>query len=100
MRLIGYTNLIVGVAIFFGSALGGWLADRVPAVFGYQLCFLFLLSGLLRYGAYFFLSKRFEEIRKHTRTVKSVALFFSVVGIKPILTSGTTSPSFVDEEQK
>src|SRR5262245_25518044 len=51
VRCIAYFNVINGVALFLGSLLGGFLASRLPPLFGYRLlslfsfffCFLFFL---------------------------------------------------------
>lgn len=85
VRCLAYFNLINGTAIFIGSLLGGFLADRLPPIRGHSLLTLFALSGLLRLGACFFLSSRFQEVRASARRVSSRRLFFSVLGIRPLL---------------
>lgn len=85
MRCLGYFNVINGLAIFFGAALGGWLSDHLMPVFGYPLLGIFLVSAAFRLAAHFFLSEQFQEVRSGTPKVSSVQLFFSVVGIHPIL---------------
>ncbi len=84
VRCLGYFNLINGAAIFLGATIGGFLATRLPPISGYDLLSLFLLSGIFRLFAYFFLSSHFQEVRKTTRHVSSLKLFFSVVGIRPL----------------
>jgi hypothetical protein len=84
VRCLGYFNLINGMAIFGGASLGGFLADRLPLLWGFSFLSLFLLSGLLRFLAHFFLSRHFREVRESARKVSSVRLFFSVVGIRPL----------------
>ncbi|MBI2361675.1 MAG: MFS transporter [Deltaproteobacteria bacterium] len=84
IRCIGYFNVINGTALFFGAALGGFLASRLPPLMGYSLHSLFALSSLCRLVSYFALSRRFQEVRS-SRAVSSRELFFSVVGIRPIV---------------
>ena len=84
VRCLGYFNLISGVAIFAGSLLGGFLADRLPPLFGLRLMSLFLLSGLLRIPAAIGRAK-FREVRETaSHRVSSMRLFFSVVGVRPL----------------
>lgn len=85
VRCLGYFNLINGVALFAGTLLGGYLADRLPPLLGYRLLTLFVLSGTLRLLAHGFLSGRFTEVRATHRPVSSLQLFFSAVGIRPLL---------------
>ncbi|MCF6158486.1 MAG: MFS transporter [wastewater metagenome] len=84
LRCLGYFNLINGSAIFAGASLGGFLADRLPPLWGHRLLTLFLISGILRFLADFFLSQHFGEARTSVKKVSSLELFFSVVGVKPI----------------
>ena len=84
VRCLGYFNLISGTAICAGALLGGFLANRLPPLFGLRLMSLFLLSGLLRFAAAFWPGGRFREVRESARKVSSRELFFSVVGIRPL----------------
>jgi MFS family permease len=84
IRCIAYFNVINGVAIFSGSSLGGFLASRLPAIFGYRLLTLFVVSCFCRLSVYAVLSRRFREVR-HARAVSLRDLFFSVVGIRPLV---------------
>lgn len=85
VRCISYFNLINGIAIFAGTSLGGLVADRLPPLLGHRLLFLFALSGGLRLAVHLFLAPRFREVRASSRRVSSLHLFFSVVGIRPLL---------------
>jgi len=78
------TIIIDGVAVFLGSATGGWLASRLPPFFGYQLIGLFVLSGFCRLLVCISLSARFQVVRR-AREVSIRELFFSVVGIRPLV---------------
>ncbi len=95
VRCLSYFNLINGVAIFVGTALGGYFADRLPTFFGSPLLILFLLSALFRFCAHLFLSPHFHEVRTAPRSVSTLSLFLSVIGIRPLsgLSSGWRIPS-------
>ncbi len=84
VRCIAYFNVINGGAIFFGSSLGGFLASRLPPLFGYRLLSLFAISCLARLVFYLLLSGRFREVRP-AHDVSLQDLFFSVVGIRPLV---------------
>ena len=84
VRCIAYFNVINGVALFFGSSLGGYLASRLPPFFGYPLLGLFALSCLCRMSFYLLLSRTFREVRV-AHEVSIQELFFSVVGIRPLV---------------
>lgn len=70
-RCIAYFNVINGVAIFLGAALGGYIAKYLPQIFGYRLMSLFLLSGLLRaFVAVFVFSLKEVRPVQHTSSFK------------------------------
>jgi MFS family permease len=84
VRCIAYFNVINGVALFLGSSLGGFLASRLPLLFGYSLLSLFALSCGCRLLFYLLLSRSFREVRPaHEASIQE--LFFSVVGIRPLV---------------
>ncbi|HEX2228654.1 MAG TPA: MFS transporter [Candidatus Binatia bacterium] len=84
VRCIAYFNVINGMALFFGSSLGGFLASRLPPLFGYPLLTLFVLSCFCRLLVCVLLSRSFREVRA-THEVSIQELFFSVVGIRPLV---------------
>jgi MFS family permease len=84
VRCIAYFNVFNGVGLFCASLLGGFLASRLPPLLGYRLLALFVLSCVLRLTFYLLLSRRFREVRA-AREVSIHELFFSVVGIRPLL---------------
>ena len=84
VRCIAYFNVINGMALFLGSSLGGFLAARLPPLFGYSLLSLFALSCFCRLLFYLLLSRSFREVRP-AREVAIHELFFSVVGIRPLV---------------
>ncbi len=83
VRCLAYFNLINGAAVCAGALLGGFLAERLPPLFGWRILSLFALSGALRFAAALFLSGGFREVRK-SRHVSSLDLFFSVVGFRSL----------------
>jgi len=84
IRCIAYFNVINGVALFLGSSLGGFLGSRIPPLFGYRLLGLFALSCFCRLSVYLLLSRSFREVRP-TQEVSIQELFFSVVGVRPLV---------------
>ena len=84
VRCIAYFNVINGVALFFGSSLGGYLASRLPPFSGYRLLGLFALSCSCRSSFYLLLSRTFREVRAAPE-ISIQELFFSVVGIRPLV---------------
>ena len=84
IRCIAYFNVINGVALFLGSSLGGFLGSRIPPLFGYRLLGLFALSCFCRLFVYLLLSRSFREVRP-THEVSIQELFFSVVGVRPLV---------------
>ena len=84
VRCIAYFNVINGLALFMGSSLGGYFAARLPPFFGYRLLGLFALSCVCRVSFYLLLSRSFREVRA-AHEVSIQGLFFSVVGIRPLV---------------
>jgi len=84
VRCISYFQVMNGAAIFMGASAGGFLATKLPLLQGYSLLSLFLLSGTCRLLGYFALFNRFREVRP-SREVSIQELFFSVVGIRPLI---------------
>ena len=84
IRCIAYFNVINGVALFLGSSLGGFLGSRIPPLLGYRLLGLFALSCFCRLSVYLLLSRSFREVRP-THEVSIQELFFSVVGVRPLV---------------
>lgn len=95
VRYLSYFNLINGGAAFAGASIGGYFAAILPPLFGYQLITLFLISAILRMGASLFLSRHFKEVRESAKKVSSMDLYFSVIGIRPLLIEDTVEPEVV-----
>jgi predicted MFS family arabinose efflux permease len=100
VRCLSYFNLINGTAAFAGASLGGLLADKLPPANGSALLSLFLLSGVLRFFADFILSRHFREVREETHPASSVQLFFSVLGIRPMIGRISEWNTLPSEEQE
>ncbi|HEU4345921.1 MAG TPA: MFS transporter [Candidatus Binatia bacterium] len=86
IRCIAYFNIINGLALFLGASVGGFLALRLPPLFGFPLLGLFAVSCFCRLSVYMLLSRCFREVRP-ARQVSIQELFFSVVGIRPLVGS-------------
>ncbi len=84
IRCLAYFNVINGTALSLGAIAAGFLASHLPPLRGFPLRSLFLLSGCARLLVLFALQPTFKEVRA-TRPVRSLDLFFSVVGVKPLV---------------
>ena len=83
-RCISYFNVINGFALFAGASVGGFLATRIHPIFEFPLLSLFAVSALCRLFFFLIFFRRFHEVRP-SREVSLQELFFSVVGIKPLI---------------
>jgi MFS family permease len=97
IRCLSYFNLIVGLSIFAGAALGGYLVDIVPPLTGYTVLTVFLISGVLRYLSYFIMAEEFNEVRAgaQERRITNTSLLFSVLGFRPL----AAKPSLITEPE-
>jgi MFS family permease len=84
LRWLGYFNLVNGLAICAGSALGGILADRLPPLLGFSMLSLFVLSGVLRAAVHLWLSPKIREVRSATTRASDSQLFLSLLGLRPL----------------
>ncbi len=82
-RCISYFSAINGFALFLGATTGGFLASQLPPIHGFPLLSLFAVSATARFVAFASLVKGFREVRP-LEQVSFQALFFSVVGIRPL----------------
>ncbi len=85
-RCIAYFNLLNGLALSLGAILGGYLSSHLPLYQGYSLLSLFIFSSLLRLVIGISLPSLLKEVRSVAH-VRSDRLFFSVIGMKPLLGS-------------
>jgi len=83
-RCIAYFNVFTGVALCSGALLGGYLVNILPKLFGFRILSLFLVSSVLRFLVVILFSRKVKEVRKIEK-VSSKDLFYSILGIRPIL---------------
>lgn len=83
-RCIAYFNTLNGVALCLGAFIGGFSLPLLPPLFGYKILTIFLISSLLRMAVGMFLPRQLKEVRP-VKKIKSDQLFFSMIGIRPIL---------------
>ena len=83
-RCIAYFNVLAGVATFCGAICGGYVVNFLPELFGYRLLSLFLIAGFLRFCVAGLLFRKIQEVRS-TEHISSRELFYSVVGLNPLL---------------
>lgn len=81
IRCLAYLNVCVGIAIFLGSILGGYLVNILPQLLGSKILMLFLISCALRFIMVFALASKIKEVR-HTAEVSGMHLLFNVLGTK------------------
>jgi MFS family permease len=77
---IAIFNAVSGVAVCIGALTGGFLAPRLPHLFGNNLLCLFLISGVLRAFIVILLLRRISEVRRVPR-VSSLELLLG----RPVL---------------
>ncbi len=83
-RCIAYFNVVNGLALSCGALLGGFIVKHLPALFGYPILMLFLVSALLRLVVSLSLSRIVKEVR-HVEHIKNLDLFFSMIHLRSIL---------------
>jgi MFS family permease len=97
-RCIAYFNVFSGMAICLGALSGGYLVNILPALFGYKILSLFLIASALRFLVVFFFAGKIQEVRP-AEQIKSRDLFYSVIGLKPILGATQDSREVVRKEE-
>ena len=83
-RCIAYFNVFNGLALSTGALLGGFLLQCLPPFFGYKILTLVALSSILRLIIGIIMPLRLKEVRP-VEKIDNNSLFFSVLGIKPVL---------------
>ncbi|MFH1338616.1 MAG: MFS transporter [Candidatus Omnitrophota bacterium] len=83
-RCISYFNVLNGFALCAGALLGGFLIQKLPPIHGHKILTLFLISSVLRIAVALIMPVKLKEVRPVER-IKSIQLFFSITGIKPLL---------------
>ena len=62
---IAYFNILSGIGVFIGASLGGLISSINHDFFGLgPFLFIFLLSFIIRLGAYIFMISRIKEVRE------------------------------------
>jgi MFS family permease len=79
-RCIAYFNVINGFMLFAGALVGGYLAPKLPALFGYKLLSLFLLSACLRAVIVFLIPFNIKEV-KPVQNMGNMDIFFNILKI-------------------
>jgi MFS family permease len=75
-KRIAVFNALNGTAICVGALAGGFMANRLPALFGYNLLSLFAISGVLRLVVVAAFLRSFSEVRH----VNRVGVFSLLLG--------------------
>lgn len=83
-RCIAYFNALNGIALCLGAIIGGLALPFMPAISGYKILTLFLISSLFRIVIGLWLPRLLKEVRP-VEKIKSDELFFSMIGIKPLI---------------
>ncbi|MCM8814108.1 MAG: MFS transporter [Candidatus Omnitrophica bacterium] len=83
-RCIAYFNLFNGVALCSGALVGGWMLPLLPATCGHKFLTLCIISGILRGAVGIGMPRLLREVRP-VEKMHSDELFFSMVGIRPLL---------------
>ncbi|MCM8782221.1 MAG: MFS transporter, partial [Candidatus Omnitrophica bacterium] len=97
-RCIAYFNVFTGLALCTGTLVGGYLINILPALFGFRILSLFLLSSSLRFLAVCFFRYKIKEVRP-VEKISSQDLFYSMIGIKPMFGVTNDSRQLVRKEE-
>lgn len=82
-RYLAYFNSGNGLAAGLGALLGGYLASHMPALMGYQILSLFVISGVLRGVVSLAFLPGIKEVRK-VSNVPAAELFHIIMGGRPV----------------
>ncbi|MFC2149201.1 MFS transporter [Candidatus Auribacterota bacterium] len=77
-RCISYYRTLQGIAIFCGAMLGGIMVTRLPALIGYQILTLFLISAVLRVAVTLLTARGIKEVRP-VHNANNLQIFFSMM---------------------
>jgi MFS family permease len=83
-RCIAYFNAFNGIAMGLGGLSGGLILKWLPAVLGYKIITLMILSAILRIAVSLFFSKLIKEVRP-VKKIRGYQLVLRVVGVIPLL---------------
>jgi MFS family permease len=82
-KYLAYFNCGNGLAAGLGALLGGFLITHMPALMGYQVLSVFVISGILRGAASIIFLPRLKEVRK-VSAVPAAELFHILTGGRPV----------------
>ncbi|MBI2854807.1 MAG: MFS transporter [Chloroflexi bacterium] len=82
-RYLAYFNAGNGISAGMGALTGGFLAPRIPALNGYPVLTLFLISGVLRGAVAAAFAPRIKEVRK-VSNMPAAELFHMLLGGRPV----------------
>ena len=82
-RCISYFNVLNGLALCLGALMGGFIVQKLPPLFGYNILTLFVVSSSLRALVSILLPLRLKEVRS-VQKVRDDQLLLSMIGIKPL----------------
>jgi MFS family permease len=81
-KYLGYFNCGNGLAAGLGALLGGYLIPHMPALMGYQVLTVFVISGILRAASAAIFLPGLKEVRR-VSTVPAAELFHILTGGRP-----------------
>jgi len=82
-KYVAFFDLTNGISVFFGSILGGYLAQHIkPLIFSSGLLMLFLISGILRLTVSVCFLPHIKEYRK-VRRVSAKKFVWNLINISP-----------------
>jgi MFS family permease len=82
-KYLAYFNCGNGLAAGAGALIGGYLITHLPALMGYQVLSIFLISAILRGVASLIFLPRLKEVRR-VSTVPAAQLFHILTGGRPV----------------
>ena len=83
-RCIAYFNAFNGIAMGIGGLSGGFILKWLPAILGYKIITLMIISAILRIAVSLILSKPVKEVRS-VKKIRGYQLVLRVVGVIPLL---------------
>lgn len=95
-RCIAYFNVLNGTALCLGSLVGVLLLQKIPTFMGQKIYTLFIISGILRFIVGITMPRMLKEVRP-VEKVDNNKLFFSMIGIKPLLGVDRKTIRFYDD---
>ncbi len=84
-RVVSYFNLLMGISIFLGAILGGFLATKIttPWIFFSNLQVIFLISAVCRLAVSIYFLPQIKEVRP-VAPIGQRTLFVRLVAVEPM----------------